>query len=495
MKKTLIGFVLVARLGFAQSPPTPELAVEINSRAESVVANGWPMVIQVVVLSADGQPLKLGVSGGAWTHAVHLSITDQNGKAQRWPLEAIGPGSATATLSGYKMARALWTLAVSATTSIPAGQYNVQATLDTTSGAASGAWNGSVQSNLASVTIEAEPSTLTPDDQAAKYFAVSTYARLHGDVQGASSALDALISTQPNALQAYAAKADLLSANGDYKGAISALQTATAKYAAANPNPSEPPALYQRMQADLVDKLAAQQFAKGGPIVNNVLPGLTVEVLTPDSIASGYGADLATSTAQNGGTLDTTLAGTTVTITDSSGAATPAKLFFVSQYQVNYLVPSTVTLGAGSVTVKSGDGTTSTGRISIVPVQPAIITFNTDGLVAGNIVRVVGDQQTSENLFQVDSSGAVTALPVDLSNGQVYLVMYGTGLRNAGSSNVSVTIGGVAAQVLFAGAQGAFVGLDQINVLVPPSLAGAGDAPIVVTASGKQAAVARITVR
>ena len=47
----------------------------------------------------------------------------------------------------------------------------------------------------------------------------------------------------------------------------------------------------------------------------------------------------------------------------------------------------------------------------------------------------------------------------------------------------------------YAGAQGTDVGLDQVNVLLLPSLAGRGDAPLVLTAAGKRSNAARITFR
>ena len=49
---------------------------------------------------------------------------------------------------------------------------------------------------------------------------------------------------------------------------------------------------------------------------------------------------------------------------------------------------------------------------------------------------------------------------------------------------VQVTIGGADAPVLYAGPQGAFPGLDQINVQIPPMLAGEGLVLIQVTANG-----------
>jgi uncharacterized protein (TIGR03437 family) len=50
-----------------------------------------------------------------------------------------------------------------------------------------------------------------------------------------------------------------------------------------------------------------------------------------------------------------------------------------------------------------------------------------------------------------------------------------------------VSIGGTAAQILYIGAQPQYPGLDQLNVVVPASLAGAGEVPVILTAGGQTA--------
>ena len=113
------------------------------------------------------------------------------------------------------------------------------------------------------------------------------------------------------------------------------------------------------------------------------------------------------------------------------------------------------------------------------------------------MLRVSGDgTQTPENFYQVDGSGAVVPVPIDLgpATDQVFLILYGTGFRAAGTANTSMTIGGQNAQVSFAGPQGAFAGLDQVNVLLPRSLAGSGAVNIVLTASGQTANTVNISV-
>ncbi len=75
---------------------------------------------------------------------------------------------------------------------------------------------------------------------------------------------------------------------------------------------------------------------------------------------------------------------------------------------------------------------------------------------------------------------------MDLTAGGVYLALYGTGVRKRSSlDNVKCTIGGVDTPVLFAGAQGTFPALDQINVQIPNGLRGRGSVAIVVTVDGQ----------
>ncbi len=58
---------------------------------------------------------------------------------------------------------------------------------------------------------------------------------------------------------------------------------------------------------------------------------------------------------------------------------------------------------------------------------------------------------------------------------QVYLVLFGTGIRYRSSlSNVTVDIGGAFASVEYAGAQGMFSGVDQVNVRFPRPPRGLG---------------------
>jgi len=60
---------------------------------------------------------------------------------------------------------------------------------------------------------------------------------------------------------------------------------------------------------------------------------------------------------------------------------------------------------------------------------------------------------------------------------------------------VSAKLGGVDAQVTFAGAQDGFVGLDQVNARIPRSLIGRGGVDILMTVDGQAANTARVSIR
>jgi uncharacterized protein (TIGR03437 family) len=76
--------------------------------------------------------------------------------------------------------------------------------------------------------------------------------------------------------------------------------------------------------------------------------------------------------------------------------------------------------------------------------------------------------------------------------GQIYLEIFGTGIRNA--KNVTATVGGQSVPVLSAGAQGTFVGLDQVNIgPMPSSLKGTGQVNILLNGDGQAANTVNVT--
>ena len=225
--------------------------------------------------------------------------------------------------------------------------------------------------------------------------------------------------------------------------------------------------------------------------------------LASEAIVAVFGSGLATTT-QIASTipLPTSLAGTRVLVKDSAGIERLAPLFFVSSGQINCQLPERTAAGAAQVTVTSGDGVISTGASQIANVAPGLFSGNASGqgVASGYVLRVKADNsQSIEPIAQYDTvQGRFVAVPIDLgsSNEQVFLVSFATGVRLRSSlSAITVKIGGADTQVLFAGPQGDFVGLDQVNLLLPRSLAGRGDVDIVLTADGQTSNTVQVRIK
>ena len=73
----------------------------------------------------------------------------------------------------------------------------------------------------------------------------------------------------------------------------------------------------------------------------------------------------------------------------------------------------------------------------------------------------------------------------------MYVSLCPTGLRGAASS-VTCTAGGVSAPVTYAGSQGAFPGLEQVNISVPAAQRGRGEVDVVESASSQASNVVRL---
>ena len=75
------------------------------------------------------------------------------------------------------------------------------------------------------------------------------------------------------------------------------------------------------------------------------------------------------------------------------------------------------------------------------------------------------------------------------------LSLFGTGIRNrTAQDKVSVTIHGISVPVQFAGPQGGYVGLDQVNVSLPLTLRGSGETDLALTVDGVAANTVRVNI-
>jgi hypothetical protein len=213
-----------------------------------------------------------------------------------------------------------------------------------------------------------------------------------------------------------------------------------------------------------------------------------------DEIVSIFGL-----TGLNGDTaatlpLTTSLGGVTVNVTDSAGTSQLALLYgvFASAGQINFLIPGGLASGLATVVITLPGGGTVTLVTNIAGAAPGIFTASMtgQGVYAGQVIFAHSDGSQTVGNPAVMNPGSTTFTPGPINLGtpgdQVYLVLYGTGIRHAGS--VTAAINGVNVPVTYFGAQGAYAGLDQMNLgPVPKSLIGAGQVNLVITADSHAA--------
>jgi uncharacterized protein (TIGR03437 family) len=227
------------------------------------------------------------------------------------------------------------------------------------------------------------------------------------------------------------------------------------------------------------------------------------DFLAPESIVTAYGDGLADGTqVATGSGLPFSLLNTSVKVRDAAGDTRSAGLFFVSPYQLNYAMPKGVAPGPATVTIYNGNDKLFNCPVQIAAVAPGLFTYDASGtgIVIGEAAHYRANVLArSEPLAVWDSIlNHYNATPIDLGpdGDQVYLVIYGTGLRNRSTPDAAkAKIGGVDAQVAFVGAQNDFVGLDQINILIPRALAGRGDVNLILTVDGQQANGVKINIK
>ncbi|HKE06070.1 MAG TPA: hypothetical protein VKE91_18610 [Blastocatellia bacterium] len=238
------------------------------------------------------------------------------------------------------------------------------------------------------------------------------------------------------------------------------------------------------------------------PLSNVLATNFRGTTLAADSIVAAFGAAMATTVQSAPSTpLPTEMAGTSVIVKDSSGVERPAPLFFISPSQVNYLIPPGTKNGEALVTVFNGYGSSSSGKVQIANVSPGLFSANASGqgIAAAVVYRIKANgtwryEPVAEFNRELNQ---FVALPIDLGapDDQVFLILFGSGLRGRSAlSAVTATVGGTSSAVSYAGLQG-LAGVDQINLLLPASLAGRHDVDVKINVDGLSANTVKVNVK
>jgi uncharacterized protein (TIGR03437 family) len=208
--------------------------------------------------------------------------------------------------------------------------------------------------------------------------------------------------------------------------------------------------------------------------------------IAPGSIISIYGNNLAgNAMPATSKPLPSQLVDTTVFM---AGLALP--LYYVSGTQVNAQVPFEIEPNATyQLLVLRGNTVSLPVGVDVAPAQPAVFT---DTLVAPNqgvIFVVRGNEQFEAKPASPASPGdtimmfcaGLGAVTPTVTDGAAA----GANPPSSTSNNVQLSIGGLNAPVSFAGLTPGYVGLYQINSVVPADVTVGNSVPVTITVAGQ----------
>ena len=187
-----------------------------------------------------------------------------------------------------------------------------------------------------------------------------------------------------------------------------------------------------------------------------------------------------------------------VTVKDANGVEAQPNMLYSDFRQINFLVPAGLAAGQATLTVSNSAGASTPYPFKLGTVAPGLFTADNSGQGAPAAQAVVIAADGTRSVLPVAQCTATplacsTATIPMAAGSQVYLILYGTGIRGrSGLGAVSLTISGVAGSITYAGPQGDYPGLDQIDVLAPSSLAGVGEVDVKLTVDSVAANTVRV---
>jgi len=187
--------------------------------------------------------------------------------------------------------------------------------------------------------------------------------------------------------------------------------------------------------------------------------------IAPNTWVSIKGSGLAATTGNwqiTGSTLPTEVNGVGVTI---NGTAVPVS--FVSNTQINFLVPSTVSTGPAQIQTTNNGLTSAALTVNVDPLAPAFFTLGTNATNGNNYVAA----EHTNGILIGPAATIQTATPAEPGE-TIMLFATGFGPTPPSGGALAVTpaivIDGIDADVTFAGLVGP--GLYQFNVVVPSTV-------------------------
>lgn len=198
--------------------------------------------------------------------------------------------------------------------------------------------------------------------------------------------------------------------------------------------------------------------------------------------------------------------GTGVWLRDAGGVERAMEVSGGDPARLETMLPADAGLGDATLVVRREGWPDAEAPLPVVVVSPGLFTLNGDGLAAAAVLRTKRGPGVMpwmagpvwEAVYQLDENGATVARPIAFGgeDEELTLILYGTGIRGQGElRGVVVRIGDLDLPAGAVGAQMQIAGLDQIQVTLPRTLAGAGAVAIRVDMDGTMSNTVSLTFR
>jgi trimeric autotransporter adhesin len=220
-------------------------------------------------------------------------------------------------------------------------------------------------------------------------------------------------------------------------------------------------------------------------------------VIAPGAFIAIYGANMAGGLTTASKVPFPTSLGTTQVFL--GGQSLP--LYFTSAQQIDAIVPYDINPNSSQqLIVQTGDALSQPEPVTVAAAQPGVFTQNQSGSGPGAILgqkpggvaklNTAANPASAGDALLIFCTGLGTVTPPVAAGSAAST----TKLSNT-DNPVTVTVAGDNAQVLFAGLAPGFVGLYQVNVIVPSGIAAADDVPVVLTEAGATSAPVTVAIK
>jgi uncharacterized protein (TIGR03437 family) len=230
----------------------------------------------------------------------------------------------------------------------------------------------------------------------------------------------------------------------------------------------------------LAQYIDAASFALGGP-------------LAPGELIAIFGQNMADCTSAPGLPLPAQACGAQALF---GGRAMP--LFYVSPLQINAQVPFELPVDTvQQLVIQRGGNSSGPLKVAIAGAHPGIFTLSQQGSGQGAIFNN-GTGQIADSRSPLTAGSALIIYCTGLgpvSPAVASGVPAPMAVLSSTVSPVSVDIGGVPAKVLFAGLAPGYIGLYQVNAIVPNGVAPGDNVAVALSAAGQRSPSVTVAVR